>query len=110
MSANQRHQGWSYPPAGTLCAHCNYRPAAPNRRAQGRAKLYCSDQCRKAEERQRERQRRLSEAEAIRRLLGLPTGRGADFTRPELEAIHRRLDRLVPAGGLSHYPARRRAS
>lgn len=44
-------------------------------------------------------------AEEIRRLIGLPSGRGPMFTLPELEALERRLKRALPYAPLPHYPA-----
>ena len=94
--------------AGAVCTWCRVRPALANRRYPHLATNWCSDRHRWAEMRHRKNERRLASAAAIRRLMGLPGERGPDFTAPELEAIERRLRRVLPYDGLAKYPARTR--
>lgn len=94
-----------YRPAGALCLRCGYRPARPHPQAPTLATGWCSDRCRIAWHNQQTRVRQAAVAERVRALLGLPGGRGAQFTLPELEAVLRRLQRVLPAGGLCRYPA-----
>ncbi len=46
-----------YPPLGTPCAYCGQNPALPHPQFAGKAQLYCSTRCRKAEHRRRYGQR-----------------------------------------------------
>jgi hypothetical protein len=96
-------------PAGALCVRCRYRPARLDRRWPHLATSWCSEECRAADERDRLDPAADADASRIRMLLGLPDdNRSRWFTRAELAAIARRLERLVPPGGLRRYPARRR--
>jgi hypothetical protein len=105
MTATHGHRGVGrrrrQRPIGALCVWCNHRPASPNRRYPYLATNWCSDTHRQADMRARKNARRAELAEEIRRHLGLPAGRGADFTAPELQAITSRLRRIV-----SHHPGR----
>lgn len=88
-------------PVGALCLHCQHRPARPHLKWAHLATDYCSDSCKVNHKKQRERAAHTEAAEHIRAMLGLPGGRGPTFTRPELEAMARRLHRILPYGGLA---------
>lgn len=94
-------------PAGAMCRHCLNRPARIHKQWTHLASDYCSDRCKTNHKAQGTREAQRVEAEAIRCLLGLPDGRGPTFTLPELQAIRRRLARVLPYGGLAMMPARR---
>lgn len=113
MSAAHGHRGAGarrrQRPAGALCTWCRARPALPNARYPHLATGWCCERHRMAEMRARKNERRLAAAATVRRLMGLPDdGRGPDFTAPELEALARRLQRVLPYDGLAVYPAGRR--
>lgn len=96
--------------AGPLCPWCRYQ-LAPRDPGRGRPPIYCTKKCAQEAWHHRRAQQNTPIANDIRDLLGLPERSSYTFTRPELEAMRRRLLRLVPAGGMSRYPAsRRRAS
>lgn len=78
-------------PLGSLCQHCHYRPARPNRRYPNMATNYCSDTCRQADSHAERDDLARQLADEIRAALGLPVGRGKHFTVPELRAIRRRV-------------------
>lgn len=89
---------------GRLCARCHYRPVPDSPGpAGGRPSLYCSKRCKNAAS----RKNRAALADDLRRLFGLPGREDDRFTVDELEAMSRRLARLLPAGAMSRYPARR---
>lgn len=85
--------------------HCNYRKARLHKRYQHLAGPYCSDTCRDREYAKLKREKEKALADSIRDKLGLPRGRGG-LSIPELEAIERRLIKLLPYGGLAMMPAR----
>ena len=93
-----------YRPAPATCLWCP-RTAKTHGRYPHLAQAFCSQRCEAAHYRSRSDHEARRAAERIRDLIGLPTGRGRHFTRPELVAMARRLNRLVPTGGLSRYPA-----
>jgi hypothetical protein len=95
-------------PVGAICEHCHYRPARPHKRYPHLATPFCSDSCRNNHYLQAQRAHERTLTETVRRMLGLPDGRGPHLTVPELEAIVRRLRRLLPYGGLAmRMPPRR---
>lgn len=102
----QRVQRQGIRPAPAPCLHCRYRPARLYAKNPKMATGFCSDSCRTNHQSQRQQERARILAEAIRNHLGLPAGRGCVFTVPELEAIERRLVRVLPYGGLAMKPAR----
>ena len=105
MPAELGHRGRSAQPRrpqrrlGAFCVRCGVKEALPNRRYPHLATNWCSDQCREADKRAAKSPRRHRAAEQIRVLMGLPTGRGPDFTAPELEMMEQRLRRVLPYAG-----------
>lgn len=87
------------------CIHCLVKPAQANRKYEYLATLFCSDRHRVAFYAKRKFERQRASAERVRQLLGLPMGRGKDLSAPELEAIVRRLERVLPYDGAVMYPA-----
>ena len=101
-------KGWTYQAVGSLCVECNYRKARPHAQNPNRATLYCSDRCRVAAGTRRYNDRTRDLTEQVRSMLGLPCGKGKALTPPELEAIVRRLRRVLPYEGLAMHPPRHR--
>lgn len=85
-------------PFPSPCLHCRYKPARRHKRWPRWAGAFCSDACRFNAQQQKKDAERRDLAERIRYHLGLPTGRGPQFTVPELEHIERRVKRLLPIG------------
>lgn len=98
----------TYRSGPAVCLWCP-RQALVHGRYPHLTQSFCSQRCEGAYYRHRADSEARSAAERIRDLLGLPTGRGRHFTRPELIAMARRLERVVPAGGTSRYPAPHRS-
>lgn len=105
MTGNQR----AYRPAPASCLWCP-RDARLHRRYPHLAQSFCSDRCEAAHYRHQSDTEARQAANQIRALAGLPSGRGRHFTRPELVALARRLERVMPAGGISRYPAPHRST
>lgn len=95
-------------PLGSLCQHCHYRTARPNKRYPNLATNYCSDDCRQADSHADRDDTARGLADEIRVAVGLPAGRGKHFTTPELRVIRRAL---IEPKRRSHYGrAQKRAS
>lgn len=94
--ARGRRRAPQYRPLGSPCLRDGCpREARPHGRHPHLAAAYCSDQCAGATWRSTSSDERTEVAEEIRHLLGMPFGRGAVFTLPELHELRRKTRALV---------------
>lgn len=94
----------------TLCEHCQYRQVRTKAQPGGKPARFCSDRCQRAAAHRRHNDNAVDLTNDIRRILGLPAG-GWRLSVAELEAIHRRLRRVLPYDGLAmHKPRHRKAA
>lgn len=90
----------------TLCEHCQYRPVRERTYQGGRPPRYCSDRCNFAANHKRQKEKVRDLVNHVRSLMGLQPDGGDQLTVPELEAIVRRLRRVLPYDGLAMHKPR----